>query len=82
MTINVAVRKGAQIQQIGQLTVEFQPDDLFCDECWQMADSALAEAIVNGCTDGTASIIHTTRTPDGAWIDGQRHRCVATIIGK
>lgn len=82
MSTNTIVRNGAQIQQIGRFTVEFQPAHLFCDDCWQMADSAYAEAILNGCTDGSASILYTSRTIDGVSALGTRHHCVATIIGK
>lgn len=43
-------RKHAQRQVVRGWDVEFQPDHLLCDDCWELASSALTEAVLNGRT--------------------------------
>jgi len=38
------VKKYAQIQKIDGVKYEFQPKDLFCEGCWDLAGMALEEA--------------------------------------
>ena len=42
------IQEHAQIQTLGSVTYEFQPEHLLCDDCWQKADSALAYASYYG----------------------------------
>lgn len=40
-------RKYAQQQVVQGHNVEFQPDHLFCADCWELALTAFSEAIIN-----------------------------------
>lgn len=40
-------RSHAQRQTVRGWDVEFQPDHLLCDSCWELAATALTEAILN-----------------------------------
>ncbi len=40
----LGIKYHSQIQTIDGQTFEFQPEHLFCDDCWSHADSAKAHA--------------------------------------
>lgn len=45
------IKMHAQLQTINGLRYEFQPEHLFCNQCWEQVDSALAHASYFGeCT--------------------------------
>jgi len=47
----MGIQYHAQIQTVDGQTFEFQPEHLFCDNCWNNADSGLAHASYFGsCT--------------------------------
>ena len=44
----------AQIQKLNGRTFEFQPEHLFCDDCWSNADSGLAHASYFGSCNASS----------------------------
>jgi hypothetical protein len=42
----------AQLQHYKGWTVEFQPDHLLCDRCWELTSTAFSEALINGHRTG------------------------------
>lgn len=47
-----SIKYHAQIQTINGTTYEFQPEHLFCDNCWNLADNALGHASYFGSCKG------------------------------
>lgn len=47
-TSQFGIKAHAQIQQLDGRTVEFQPEHLFCDDCWESADSGYSHATIFG----------------------------------
>ena len=49
------VKKHAQLQTLDGFRYEFQPEHLFCDQCWDQVDSAFAHASYFGASTAYAT---------------------------
>jgi hypothetical protein len=72
-TTTLGVKYHAQIQTIDGVTFEFQPEHLFCEDCWKNADNGLAHAAYFGACQATGDLDENFK-----W----SHAITVTKIGK
>jgi|DEB0MinimDraft_6_1074348.scaffolds.fasta_scaffold61792_2 hypothetical protein len=76
--MSVRFKSHAQIQHYRDQMVEFQPEHLLCEECWELASSAYAEAL---CFGGAAQVnFQRVQIREGeSHPIGEKHGMFATI---